>query len=65
MKKIFFELLTFFILYAIIIFAISFMLLSANGKYIYPTIRHDHDDKTTTINEIEASEDYPYFDIVT
>jgi hypothetical protein len=41
------------------------MLLSANGKYIYPTIRNDHDDPNTRINEMEASEDYPFFDTIT
>ncbi len=37
------------------------MLLSANGKYIYPTISNDHDNSTTTIDETETSEDYPSF----
>jgi hypothetical protein len=37
------------------------MLLSANGKYIYPTISNDHDNNTTTIDETKTSEDYPYF----
>ncbi len=41
------------------------ILLSANGKFIYPTLSNDHDDPYTKINEKETSEDYPYFDIFT
>ena len=40
------------------------MLLSANGKYIFPNLSNDHDDPNTkNINEKETSEDYPYFNI--
>ena len=36
--------------------------MSANGRYIYPTLSNDHDNPdTTNINEIETSEDYPTF----
>ena len=60
-KKVFFELKAFLILYVLIIISISIMLLSANGNYIYPTLSNDHDDPDTYIDEKETSEDYPTF----
>ena len=64
-KKVFFELKDFLILYVFIIISISIMLLSANGNYIYPTLSNDHDDNSTKMDETETSEDYPTFNNLT